>query len=380
MAECVPYKRHLPPCEETSRSYTRCACPCYAQGNIVRETGVIEYINRKSLHTTDMTLARKIVRTWHNNHTSTPIARATVLTLEAAVTDFLEDFSRETSDQTKDQYALLLLRRLVPFCGSRAINITTLTDVTHKTLNAFIATWPNAQLTNALNRGRLKKFFNWCEQRNYITALTNPIKLTQPITRKHIQKQPFSSVEMERIYAACVDCGTIGPASPEMLIALVLLIRWCGPRLGDAIVMRWSNFTSDGWLDYTAQKNGKQVTIPVHPDVLRALKAIKRDGSDFIFHRSHRSPFTAKGKTRPSVKSRWSEALRELFILAGVEDGGSHRFRHTCAVEALTEGTPSEVVAQMLGDDVATVIHSYSAQTKERVKRAGQFIAKQWQA
>lgn len=379
MADCVPYKRHLPPCQETSRSYTRCGCPCYAQGNIVRLDGSIEYINRRSLHTTEMSLAHKIVRTWHNNHTAKPAAKITVLTLETAVEEFLADVPRQIGDQTKDQYTLLLRKRLVPFCTSRQYNETLLTAVTHRTLAAFVNQWPNSQLTNSLNLGRLRKFFKWCELHTHFTVATNPMRLIHPITRGHIQKLPYSPNEMTRILAACEKFPTrVGPATREMITTLVLVQRWCGPRISDALALRWTDFKADGWIDYTAQKNGQHVTMPANPLVLESLKRIPHGDSEYIFHRSRRPLLTAKGKTRSSVKARWWEAFRVLFALADVSNGGSHRFRHTCAVQALLGEIPSEVVALMLGDEVETIIHAYSAKTKERQRHAGTLVAQQW--
>lgn len=382
MAECVPYKRHLPPCRETSRAYTRCDCPCYAQGDVVRANGIIEYVNRKSLHTTDMALARKIVRTWHNNHTAQPVTKQNALTLETAVDLFLAARERQkkpSTDAVNDQYALILKRRLVPYCTSRACNANLLTDVTNDMLEQFVAGWPHSALTSSLQLGRVRKFFKWCEVRGHITSVNNPARAIESISRVHTQKQPYTPAQMQQILAACDRFPTNTTANPVMMKAFVLVQRWCGTRISDTIALRWTDL-ADGCIDYTAQKNGKRVTIPINPDAMEALSRIERDDSDFVFHRNRRSPLTNKGKTRPSVKTRWTECFVELFKLAKITDGGSHRLRHTCAVEALAIGIPSEEVAQVLGDDVITIIHSYSALTKARRERTAALVRSQWAA
>ncbi len=48
-------------------------------------------------------------------------------------------------------------------------------------------------------------------------------------------------------------------------------------------------------------------------------------------------------------RPNWSRYLGSLFGLAEVEDGHSHRFRDTFAVELLLAGVPLEDVASFLG-------------------------------
>ena len=51
-----------------------------------------------------------------------------------------------------------------------------------------------------------------------------------------------------------------------------------------------------------------------------------------------------------SAVSNWSRYLARVFELADIEDGHSHRFRDTCAVELLLTGASVEDVASILGN------------------------------
>lgn len=64
--------------------------------------------------------------------------------------------------------------------------------------------------------------------------------------------------------------------------------------------------------------------------------------------------------------STWDQALRKLFKLAKVEEGHSHRFRHTMATNLLNKSVSVEQVAAILGNSPAIVYKHYAPWVRSR--------------
>ena len=146
---------------------------------------------------------------------------------------------------------------------------------------------------------------------------------------------PFSRDEMKRILAACDDY----PGNHERMRAFVLAMRYTGLRIGDTIRLSKSHVV-DGRVFVHTAKTGQPVTVPVPAIVTKSLSDIE-NGSDRYFW---------TGKNIRSAVSNWSRYLARVFELAKIDDGHSHRFRDTCAVELLLAGASVEDVAMILGN------------------------------
>ena len=96
---------------------------------------------------------------------------------------------------------------------------------------------------------------------------------------------------------------------------------------------------------YTA-KTGTAVNVPLPPVVMKALTKLDTNGSGRFFSTGNAKP--------PTARSNWSRYLDSLFGLAKIDDGHSHRFRDTFAVELLLKGVPLETVSVLLGHSSVT--------------------------
>jgi integrase len=286
---------------------------------------------------------------------------------------------------------LLLQKRLVPYC--QRINKTFLVDVTRTDLANFRGTWPMADNARLKTQELLKAFWRYCVEQHWIPE--SPARTLSKIKPTIVQVQPFSHAEMEEILAACdryPTTNSFGVDNRAVITAFVLLLRWSGLRISDAVVLLWKN-VQDGVLNVKCQKNGAHVTFRLNPVVLDALARIRRDGSPYIFYKGIGSPRDAKGKIKKGVAHSWQRSLRTLFALTTIgpdhddvngdsEAGHAHRFRHTFAVEWLMANPPIpiESVAQMLGDTLKTTSDTYNAWTNARHHQLGAAMAKHWAA
>jgi integrase len=104
-------------------------------------------------------------------------------------------------------------------------------------------------------------------------------------------------------------------ANAIRLRALVLLLRYSGLRIRDAVTLARNRIQADKLFLFTA-KTGTAV-CPLPPIVMSALHAIP--ASTYCFWTGLSKPKSAVGD--------WQRSLKRLFKLAGVPDAHAHRFR-----------------------------------------------------
>jgi integrase len=125
---------------------------------------------------------------------------------------------------------------------------------------------------------------------------------------------------------------------------------------------------ADGKVFVRTAKTGQPVTVPVPPDVIASLGKIE-NGSDRYFW---------TGRNVRSAASNWSRYLSRVFELANIDDGHSHRFRDTCAVELLLAGASVEDVATILGNTPDVIAKHYAPWVKERQVRLEKLVRQSW--
>jgi integrase/recombinase XerD len=209
-------------------------------------------------------------------------------------------------------------------------------------LRNFRASWPNRNVAARKKLDAMKAFFRFCWESSWIP--NNPAsKLKAPKTMDP-PTLPFSRDELNRILQACElyhgGRGQAGRANAQRLRALVLLLRFTGLRIRDAVTLRRDHMVNGKLLLFTA-KTGTPVYCPLPEAVVAELETIQGPSPDHFF-------WSGEGKPKSCVGD-WQRSLKKLFHLAGVPTGHAHRFRHTFAVELLLAGVPLDRVATLLG-------------------------------
>ena len=116
-----------------------------------------------------------------------------------------------------------------------------------------------------------------------------------------------------------------GPENVRRLRAFVLLLRYSGLRIGDAVTLAQSRITGDKLFLYTA-KTGTPVYVPLPDFVLTALEAVPKISEQFFF-------WSGKSKIE-SATGDWQRALKGVFKEAGIPDRHAHRIRDAFAVDS----------------------------------------------
>jgi site-specific recombinase XerD len=366
------YRRHTSSCtakrQQHDRSYWKCNCTIYAEGAIGRR-----YI-RQSLKTRSREEAhRRIVEAeargaW--DVSTKEMGKGSVpRTAADAIAAFLEDAAstkgRELATATLGKYRTLF-GRLQSFCSERSLS--RLDDLTTEALRTFRETWPTGPRATSNNICRLKAFFKFCVENEWIAR--NPaLPLRAPKHIRDTQKLPFSDGEMRAILMAARSLPFPAVCNAE-IEALILLMRHAGLRISDAVFLTADRIV-DGELRLHMQKTGSYVSIPLPNWLIDTLGAIAPKQPNYLF---------ITGSTRlETATDLWRRKLSRVFHAAGLKNATPHRFRHTFAVDLLTKGVDIKTVSLLLGHSSVTITERfYSAWVTGRQQALSDQIRRTW--
>lgn len=344
------YRRHRTSCPQTSERYRRCNCPIYVKGTLAGEAV------RQSLDLTSWTAAIDVIAQW-NEAGEIGGTKAAIPTIADAITKFFEDAAaRSLRAATIAKYTILLERRLRTWCENEGYRL--LKQLTPDVLRQFRATWPDGPLAAHKNLERLRTFFRFCHQAGWIKS--NAALAVKPPKVRPNPTLPFTEEEFGQLLEACGRYpiqGIYRTGNRLRLTAMVLLLRFSGLRIRDAVTIRRDR-VKDGRLFLYTQKTGQPVSLPLPPHVVIALDAVPQLGGAYLF-------WSGEGDPKSCVAD-WQRSFRKLCSLAGVQNGHFHRFRDTAAVGWLAAGLSIEEVAALLGNSPNVVIKHYSPWVLER--------------
>lgn len=335
------YRRHRKNCEHRSegRKFRRCRCPIWADGFLAGQE------IRKSLNTVNWQMAQDTVRVWEAKGNLYSDEKDLGLTVKAACERFINDGdARGLREPTLYKYRLLF-RQLGEFSNSKGLRF--LQEFNVDLLRAFRESWPNRNISGRKKLEALRTFFRFCHESAWIA--TNPAAKLKPPRSTVAPTMPFTREEHQRNVAACDRYPD--KLNSIRLRALILLLRYSGLRIRDAVTLSRDRVAGGNLFLYTA-KTGTPVWCPLPPFVLRALESIPATGPYYFW--------TGDSKPKSAV-GNWQRALKRLFSFAGVPLGHAHRYRDTFACELLLAGVPLERVSILLGHHSIRVTEKHYA-------------------
>jgi integrase/recombinase XerD len=329
------YRRHKKKCEHRTegRKYRRCRCPIWVDGSAGGRNV------HKSLRIVDWQRAQDKVREWESREIE-PLAAAEPTTIQLAGERFLVDAATQNLKESTISKYRLLFKQIGAFARDRGLRYLQELDLVM--LDEFRAGWKDGARSSAKKLERLRAFFRFAQQREWIARNPASVLRTPKVTL--CPTMPFTPDEMLRILAATDRYRSKFPARGHenalRLRGLVLLLRYAGLRIGDAINLTEDRLEGDRLFLYT-QKTGVAVNTVLPKFVVNALQAIPRVTDRHFF-------WNGVDKLETTVGS-WRRRLAKLFELAEVRKGHAHRFRDSFAVSLLLTGVPIERVSVLLG-------------------------------
>jgi integrase len=314
-----------------------------------------------SLDTRDSQKAQRIVREWEaNGQRTNDFEAAKPIAVEDAWKSFLADLQSRNLRISTIRKHKLLSRQMQEFALRRGIRFLKEFDLA--ALREFRVEWRDGPLSSTKKLERLRAFFRFSQENKWVEA--NPaLKLKAPRTSQR-PTLPFSHEETVRIVAALdLYLEQSGPRvknSARRLRGLVLLLRYGGLRIGDAVKLTTDRINGNKLFLYT-QKTGVPVFTILPDFVVRALDTIPPVTPTHLFW--------SGVDDLDGVVSSWRKRLSKLFKLANIPDGHAHRFRDTFATELLLAGVPIERVSRLLGHQSVRITEKYYAPWTESRQR-----------
>ena len=356
------YRRHRKACKHRAkgREHRHCQCPIWVDGFL----GGKEI--RESLRLRDWQRAQEMIREWEAEDRRTRQKEQQIKIKDAHAKFIADAEARKLNNSTLYKYRLLF-RHLDDFAKTYRLEFLTQLDL--DTLATFRTTWKEGPRTSLKNLERLRAFMRFAEKRKWIDdnpaielkAPKVPIKPTMPFTRE----------EMIRILAALhAYAKSAGIRNAQRLRAFVLLLRYSGLRIGDAVQLNVNRIREKKLLLHT-EKTGVPVYCVLPDMVVKALDAAPHSSSRYFFWTGKSTVHSAKGK--------WQRRLQRLFELAKVPNGHAHRFRDTFAVELLLSGVPLDRVSVLLGhSSIRITERHYAPWTRSRQEQIEADLKAAW--
>jgi integrase/recombinase XerD len=356
------YRRRRKNCKQRAkgRKYRHCQCPIWVDGAL----GGKEM--RESLKLRDWQRAQDLVREWEAENRRT-IQQENQVTIKDARTKFIADAeARKLNAATLNKYRLLF-RQLDDFAETYKLQFLKQLDL--DALATFRATWTQGPRTSLKKLERLRAFMRFAEKRKWIDD--NPATELKAPKVPNKPTMPFTREEMIRILTALGPYGKrAGIRNAQRLRAFVLLLRYSGLRIGDAVQLD-TNRVADNKLLLHTEKTGVPVYCVLPEMVVKAMDSAPHSSTRYFFWTGKSTVHSAKGK--------WQRRLQRLFELAKVRTGHAHRLRDTFAVELLLAGVPLDRVSVLLGHcSIRITERHYAPWTRSRQEQIEADLKAAW--
>lgn len=202
----------------------------------------------------------------------------------------------------------------------------------------------------------LRQVFKFAMNYDYVSA--NPFTDIEYLKPK--KKGGFHAWTLEEIEAF----EEKHPIGTKARLALALLI-YTGQRRGD-VVKLGRQHERDGWLTFTQQKGGKEMSIPI-VQPLRDILDTSPTGDMTYIVTAFNKPFTSNG---------FGNRVRKWCDEAGLPHCSAHGLRKAAGYRMADRGCTTHEIAAILGHDTLKEVERYtkSAEQRRLAKQAGEKI------
>ena len=295
------------------------------------------------------------------------------ITVAHAVAEYMQQ-SRDVgnTEGTFIRKRFIFERCLLPWAESQALRY--LDEITTPVYRKWRSSWQVNSNTRQKRQGTVSEFFAFCVNNEWIQK--NPVKAAGKITAEQVPTLPFSKEQFQAIIEATEHFyhphhGDRSKEHAQKVRILILLMRWSGLAIGDAVLFERSRLHGDNVFLYRA-KTGAPVYVPLPPEVAQSLRNIQNAHPAYFF-------WTGNGKQKTAVKNFRQDLYKVFHIAAernkelfydherGVIRMFPHMLRDTYAVELLLSGVPMEHVSMLLGHrSIKTTERAYAPWNKAR--------------
>lgn len=322
--------------------------------------------------------ARQIETKYEQALLGKPTAPDTGIAIEQAVRVYIMDReSQQLKQATISKLETIFQKQMVTWFHDLGIRF--LREIDLPQLILWRGSWSDGPLAARKKQERVRGFFWFCFRNKWLAE--NPALGLSRIKSSSRPVDVLTSTEFGSLVEATHRYGR-KESERARIRALLLLMRWSGLAIRDAVTLERSRLTADDRLLLYRAKTGQPVLCPIPPSVAAVLRAVPdgpRPNPAYFF-------WSGNGQAKSAVAD-WQRAFRRLFTLANLKNPDDskrrvypHVLRHTFATECLAKGVPLEDVAMMLGhSSTKTTEKHYSHWIKARGDRLEASVRQAWQ-
>jgi site-specific recombinase XerD len=412
-------KRHLKACSKTSESDFECAskvekglgkgagkkvarprCPFHIVGPHPLKRGKIF---KESTETSDQRVAQAKLLQRETQFLLEPdkVQPKAVRTLAEAVLAFLNT-KKDTSDARQRKFKRVL-RIQTSFLEERYGIDPLITQIEKTDLDEFVDSWTGALSTRSAERENVRQFWLYCFDSDF-TAKNIASRLKKLGTKRDEEESRnrpipiFRPDEVAAFDAALDRCNDIfrreseqDPDAPAKTRAFMYVIKFTGLSIVDVVTLRPTDIDSPAAdsasisVNKMREKTKKLAHTGIQQFVWAMLQELKPE-SEFFF-------WSGIGKPASRVDT-FRDRMKKLFVAAGIrvrqktarkKSGGKlkrdaetfsestafpHMWRHTLVRDLYIRDIPVRQIADILGDEPATVTKHYSQFDQLRQRKA----------
>ena len=324
-----------------------------------------------------------------------------VKTLAEAVVAFLNT-KQDTSDARQRKFKRVL-RIQTSFLEERYGIDPLITQIEKTDLDEFVDSWTGALSTRRADRENVRQFWLYCFDSDF-TAKNIASRLKKLGTKRddeEARNRPIRIFRLDEVAAfdAALDrCEDIfrreskqDPDAPAKTRAFMYVIKFTGLSIVDVVTLRPADIDSPaaGSTSVSVNKMREKTKKLAHtgiPQFVWAMLQELRPESEFFF-------WSGNGKTASRVNT-FRDRMKKLFVAAGIrvrqktarrKSGGKlklnaetfsestafpHMWRHTLVRDLYIRDIPVRQIADILGDEPATVTKHYSQFDQLRQRKA----------
>jgi integrase len=206
----------------------------------------------------------------------------------------------------------------------------------------------------------LRSLYNWAMD-NELFEGVNPVGKRMRFTEV-ARDRYFTSIEVDRLWSAAEEVARTGKTSMQKRFLHIFAVGlFTGMRLSEILTLKWQDYREAGFFQLQLTKNKTKRYVPIRPELLDMLNAIRGD-SEYVIGMVSRDP-SAIRKVWADVKAR-----------AGIEPSARfHDVRHTFCTQISRAGVDAKTAMAITGHkhlvSFQRYLHSAGELKQEAVQR-----------
>lgn len=354
------YRRHKSTCKcKDDRISKRCRCALWVKGTLEGQP------YQRSLKTRSFERAEQLKKDIESGRAKQD---ETGVSTEHALDTFLKECeSRNLNASTQRKYKGLV-GSMRSFAQRRQAAL--ISDWTVELCREFRASWALAPRTASKQLERLRAFFTFCADNDWIPK--NPSKKIKPPQIRPNPTLPFTDTELTKLFANLDTRSQV----------FFRVLRHSGLRIIDAAQLRPEKIIG-GRLFLHTEKTGVPIFIPLPPELLTDLRELPLVGGSY---------FATESDNPISIAEYFRQKLMKAAIKGGLMTKRKkgepprknpvhpHRFRDTFACDLLMKGVPLEMVSKLLGHSSVKITEEhYAPWIKGRQDQLEEAVMRTWE-